>query len=158
MLFDEINASEITGEIARRIPPYVNKIMTTSEGNLAFTKYNDPKKVAKWDWIAQGMGEAAVKASGLYSSREPIMYYNASEAGYPFRKGTTIWEMCAGLVSQVHCYDALPRRRGSFCPRVSTCLKMVCIHLILSWAVLAVTNMVQLFSVPHKMKETQRNV
>ena len=48
------------------------------------------------------MGESATKASGLYSTQDPIMYYNASEAGYPFRRNATLWEMCAGLVGQVH--------------------------------------------------------
>jgi hypothetical protein len=47
------------------------------------------------------MGESATKASGLYSTQDPIMYYNASEAGYPFRRNATLWEMCAGLVGQV---------------------------------------------------------
>ena len=87
-------------EIVKKIEPYMRKVIT-KPGNEAFTKYNDPNKVAKWDWIAQGLGESAAKASGLYSSTESIMFYNASEAGYPFKKGATIWQTCAGLVSQV---------------------------------------------------------
>lgn len=66
-----------------------------------WSRYNDPAKVAKWNWLEQGMGESAVKASSLFSTVDPVMYYNASEAGYPFRKDVTIWEMCAGMVSQV---------------------------------------------------------
>ena len=100
VLFDEIPADEITSTIADLIEPYLKRIMTMP-GNQAFKKHNDPKKVEKWDWIAQGMGESAVKASGLYSTRDPIMHYNASEAGFPFRQDATIWDMCAGLVGQV---------------------------------------------------------
>lgn len=99
-LFDQISASEITGAIVNLIAPYMKNVVT-EDGGTAFKKYNDKSKVAKWDWVAQGMGESAVKASGLYSTRDPIMYYNASEAGYPFRQQASIWDMCAGLVSQV---------------------------------------------------------
>jgi hypothetical protein len=100
VLFDEIPADEIVRAIVQKIEPYMQKVVTTP-GNEAFTKYNDPAKVARWNWVAQGLGESAVKASGLYSTTDPIMFYNASEAGYPFRRGATIWETCAGLVSQV---------------------------------------------------------
>jgi hypothetical protein len=110
VLFDEIPADEIVAEIVKKIEPYMRKVITTP-GNEAFTKYNDPNKVAKWDWIAQGLGESAAKASGLYSSTESIMFYNASEAGYLFKKGATIWQTCAGLVSQV-IYHSRPY---SFC-------------------------------------------
>ena len=98
--FDEITADEVVGAIIEKIPGYVKRIMT-EKGNVAFKKYNDQAKVAQWNWIDQGMGESAVKESGLFSSVDPIMYYNASEAGFPFRKDVTMWEMCAGMVSQV---------------------------------------------------------
>jgi hypothetical protein len=100
VLFDEVTADEVVAEITGRIDPYLKEIFTKA-GNSAFKKYNDPDKVGKWDWVAQGKGALATEASGLYSTQAPIMAYNASEAGYPFRKEATIWEMCAGLVSQV---------------------------------------------------------
>jgi hypothetical protein len=100
VLFDEIPAEDVVGKIMELIDPYIKKILT-EPGNNAFTKYNDPEKVAKWNWVSSGMGESATKASGLYSTLDPIMFYNASEAGYPFRANTTIWEMCSGLVGQV---------------------------------------------------------
>lgn len=101
VLFDEIPAEEVVNAVVEKIPGYVKKIMTTRGGNRAFTKYNDPDKVKRWDWVAQGLGEVATKGSGLYSTSDPVMAYNASEAGFPFRKDRTIWEMCAGLVGQV---------------------------------------------------------
>lgn len=100
VLFDEITGEEVVAEITGKIDGYLKGIFTEA-GNKAFKKYNDDAKVAKWDWIAQGQGELATKASGLYSSHDPIMNYNASEAGFPFKREATVWEMCAGLVSQV---------------------------------------------------------
>lgn len=102
VLFDEVPADEVVDAVINLINPYMRRIMT-EKNNLAFKKYNDPKKVEKWDWVAQGLGELAAKASGLYSTVDPIMYYNASEAGFPFRREATVWETCAGLVSQVGC-------------------------------------------------------
>ena len=100
VLFDEIPADEVVNAVISKIEPYMKRVMTEPQ-NLAFKKYNRPETMTKWDWVAQGMAASAVKASGLYSTRHAIMYYNASEAGYPFKQEATVWEMCAGLVSQV---------------------------------------------------------
>ena len=100
VLFDEIPAEDVVGAVMSRIEPFVRKILT-EPGNRAFTKHNNPETVQKWDWVAQGMGESATRASALYSTLDPIMFYNASEAGSPFRRGATLWEMCSGLVGQV---------------------------------------------------------
>ncbi len=101
ILFDEIPAENVVDAVVGKVPGYVRKIMTTRAGNRAFAKYNDPEKVKRWDWIAQGLGEVATKGSFLYSTSDPVMGYNASEAGFPFRNDRTLWEMCAGLVGQV---------------------------------------------------------
>lgn len=101
VLFDEIPAEDVIAAIMAKVAPYLKSIMVEPGKNEAFTKYNDPEKVKRWDWISSGMGESATKASGLYSTLDPIMFYNASEAGFPFRNGRTLWETCAGLVSQV---------------------------------------------------------
>ncbi len=111
VLFDEIPAEEVVNSVIEKIEPFIQKIMSTREGNVAFRKYNDKAKVAKWNWVDQGLGEVATKGSWLYSTSDPIMAYNASEAGYPFKKDQTIWEMCAGLVGQVRsicCFFGFP--------------------------------------------------
>jgi hypothetical protein len=101
VLFDEVPAEDVVASIMGRIPLYLQRIMTDPGKVEAFTKYNDKAKVQRWDWASSGMGETATKASGLFATTQPIMFYNASEAGFPFRKGETLWETCAGLVSQV---------------------------------------------------------
>lgn len=108
VLFDEVPAEDVVAEIMRRIPPYITRIMTTAEGNIAFKRYNDKEKVSRWNWIEAGVAESAVKASGLFSTTDPIMRYDASEAGYPFRKGVTLWQMCAGLLGQVRAFALFP--------------------------------------------------
>jgi len=101
VLFDEVRSDDVVSAIIQKIEPYIASIMSDPDKNKAFKKYNSADKVAEWDWVSSGMGESATKASGLYSTQDPIMFYNASEAGYPFRKDTTLWETCTGLVSQV---------------------------------------------------------
>jgi hypothetical protein len=100
VLFDEIPADDVVRKVISQVGPYLKTIFTEPK-NQAFKKYNDPAKVARWNWINAGMAQSATKASGLYSTRDPIMYYNGSEAGYLFRQDATLWETCAGLVSQV---------------------------------------------------------
>lgn len=100
-LFVKVPAEDVVASIMKRIPPYIEKIMTTKEGNKAFTRYNDPDKVAKWNWVNAGLAESATQASGLFSTQDPIIQYDATEAGYPFRQDTTLWQMCAGLLGQV---------------------------------------------------------
>ena len=106
VLFDEVPPDDVVAAIIEKIEPYIAGIMTDKDKHRAFKEYNNKGKVARWDWSATGMGESATKASGLYSTQEPIMFYNASEAGYPFKRDSTVWEMCAGLVGQVR---PLPR-------------------------------------------------
>lgn len=100
VLFDEVPAEDVEAAIMQKLEPYIQKIMA-EPGNNAFTKYNDPEKVKKWNWINSGTADSATKSSGLFSSGDPVMYYNASEAGFPFRGNRTLWETCAGLVGQV---------------------------------------------------------
>ncbi len=101
VLFDEVPSDDVVSAIISKIEPFIASIMSDADKHKAFKKYNSADKVAQWDWVSNGMGESATKASGLYSTQDPIMFYNATEAGYPFRKDTTLWEMCTGLVSQV---------------------------------------------------------
>lgn len=107
VLFDEVPADDVVAAIIEKIEPYIAGILTDKEKHKAFKRYNNKDKVAKWDWSSTGMGESATKASGLYSTQDPIMFYNASEAGYPFRGDSTMWEMCSGLVGQVNAASLL---------------------------------------------------
>ena len=52
VLFDEIPAEDVVGAVMQKIDPFIRGIMT-EPGNTAFTKYNDPAKVAKWNWVDQ---------------------------------------------------------------------------------------------------------
>lgn len=98
--FDLIPAEDVVRQIVQLIDPYLKQVFTEPE-NLAFQKYNNPDKVKAWDWRATGMGQSATQVSGLYDSTQPVMYYNASEVGQPFKNGKTLWQTCEGLVRQV---------------------------------------------------------
>ena len=100
VLFDEIPAEDVVRKITEQIDPFLKQIFT-EPGNQAFKKYNDPEKVNRWNWKDAGQAQSATQTSGLYSSTEPIMFYNASEVGYPFKNSKTMWETCEGLVRQV---------------------------------------------------------
>jgi hypothetical protein len=45
---------------------------------------------------------------GLFDTTKPVSAYDSSELGYPFK--TTVWEMCHGLLHQVH--FTMPMRYG----------------------------------------------
>jgi hypothetical protein len=57
-------------------------------------------EVNSWNWTHAGLGEIA-RDDGLYDSQRPVVNYSAAEAGYPFIRDTSIWDMCTGMVSQV---------------------------------------------------------
>lgn len=99
-LFDEIPAEDIVKKIIDQIDPYLHKIFT-EPGNRAFREYNDPAKMNAWNWTSAGMAESATKVSGLFSSVDPIMSYNDTEVGFPFKFGTTMWQTCEGMLRQV---------------------------------------------------------
>lgn len=96
---DEISGDDVIRKIIDQVPHYLREIFTDDSGQ-AFSKYNTPGVRSSWDWVEQGLGEAA-RADGLYTSYQPVVEYSAKEAGSPFRHGRSIWSMCAGLVSQV---------------------------------------------------------
>jgi hypothetical protein len=100
VLFDEIPAEDVVRKIVDQIDPFLQRIFT-EPGNEAFTLWNNKLRVKKWNWTDAGLDGPATKVSGLYDSNTPIMYYNGSEAGYPFKGGRTIWQMCEGLLRQV---------------------------------------------------------
>jgi hypothetical protein len=99
VLFDEIPAEDVVKKIVSQIDPYLRKIFTQAR-NPAFRKYNNPSRLKRWDWASSGLAESATKTSGLFHSTEPIMSYNASEVGYPFRGRKTLWQTCEGLLRQ----------------------------------------------------------
>ena len=98
-LFDEIPAQDVVKKIIDQIDPYLHKIFT-EPGNMAFKKYNNAEKLRAWNWTSVGMAESATKVSGLFSSTDPIMTYNDSEVGYPFKFERTLWHTCDGLLRQ----------------------------------------------------------
>ena len=100
VLFDEIKAEDVVRSIIEEIDPYLKRIFT-EENNLAFTKHNSKDFVRSWNWTATGKAESATKVSGLYEATEPVMKYDASEVGYPFKRARTLWQTCNGLVRQV---------------------------------------------------------
>ena len=99
-LFDEIPAQDVVKKIIDQIDPYLHKIFT-EPGNMAFKKYNNPEKLKTWNWTQASMAESATKVSGLFSSTDPIMAYDASEVGYPFKNARTLWHTCDGMLRQV---------------------------------------------------------
>ena len=100
ILFDEIKAEDVVKSIIDEIDPYLKRIFT-EEDNLAFTRHNSRKAVEEWNWTASAKAESATKISGLYEATQPVMKYDASEVGYPFKRGSTLWQTCNGLVRQV---------------------------------------------------------
>lgn len=100
VLFDEIKAEDVVRSIIEEIDPYLKRIFTEPE-NLAFIKHNGKATVRGWNWTDSGKAESATKVSGLYDATEPVMTYDASEVGYPFKRGRTLWHTCNGLVRQV---------------------------------------------------------
>jgi len=98
-LFDEIPAADVVKKIVDQIDPYLKKIFT-EPGNTAFKRYNDPQKMKAWNWTAAGMAESATKVSGLFSSTDPIMSYNDTEVGFPFKFERTLWQTCEGMLRQ----------------------------------------------------------
>jgi len=93
VLFDEIKAEDIVRTIIEEIDPYLKRIFTEDE-NLAFTKYNQRAVLNSWNWTSTGKAEAATKVSGLYDATEPVMKYDATEVGYPFKRARTLWHTC----------------------------------------------------------------
>lgn len=100
VLFDEIPAEDVVKKIVDEIDPFLHKIFT-EPGNDAFTLHNNKAKVKRWNWKDAGFAESAIKVSGMYESTQPIMNYNESEVGYPFKGGKSMWQMCDGLLRQV---------------------------------------------------------
>lgn len=98
--FDEIPAEDVVSKIVSQIDPFLKSIFADPESK-AFTKYNNPERVNRWNWAETGQAESAAKVSGLYHSNAPIMKYDASEVGYPFRANKILWQTCEGLLRQV---------------------------------------------------------
>ena len=96
-LFDEISPEEVVGRIVAEIDPYLQRIFTEPQ-NLAFKKYNS--NWGEWNWTDTSFAESATMVSGLFMSTEPIMKYDMSEVGYPFRMERTMWHTCNGLLRQ----------------------------------------------------------
>lgn len=118
-LFDEIPAEDVVAKIISQIDPYLHKIFT-EPGNQAFKKHNDKKKLESWNWTSAGMAEPATKVSGLFSSTEPIMSYNHTEVGFPFKMGKTMWQTCEGMLRQariceVHSLKFIPQNLFACC-------------------------------------------
>lgn len=100
VLFDEIESHDVVRSIVEQIDPFLRHIFT-EKGNKAFTRWNNPNEVKRWNWTNTGHAESATRVSGLYMSTQPIMKYDPSEVGYPFKNSKTIWETCEGLLRQV---------------------------------------------------------
>lgn len=100
LLFDEIKGEDIVKSIMEEIDPYLKRIFT-EEGNLAFTKHNSREVINSWNWTASGTAESATKVSGLFEATQPVMKFDATEVGYPFKRASTLWHTCNGLVRQV---------------------------------------------------------
>jgi hypothetical protein len=93
VLFDEIPAEDVVKKIVDEIDPFLHRIFT-EPGNDAFTLHNNKDKVKRWNWEDAGFAESATKVSGMYESTQPIMNYNESEVGYPFKGGKSMWQVC----------------------------------------------------------------
>jgi hypothetical protein len=99
--FDAVAGSDILKEITSKIWPYLQEALTGVNNNAEFTHYNlDTTEVGSWNWVDQNLGHIA-RDDGLYDSQRPVVNYSASEAGYPFIRNTSIWDMCTGMISQV---------------------------------------------------------
>lgn len=55
---------------------------------------------APYDWRTDPTAATLAKDSAMFDTSSPVIHYDTSELGYPFR--TSIWTMCQGLLSQVH--------------------------------------------------------
>jgi hypothetical protein len=98
-LFDEIPAEDVVAKIIDQIDPFLRKIFT-EPGNYAFKSRNNKDTLPTWNWARSGVAESATKVSGLFSSTDPIMSYNETEVGYPFKDEKTIWQTCEGMLRQ----------------------------------------------------------
>jgi hypothetical protein len=99
--FDAISSSDVIKEITKKIWPYLQEAFVGANKNDEFFKYHlDSVEQGTWDWHASGV-DAIARDDGLYGSQHPITNYGAAETGAPFEHDSSIWDMCAGMVSQV---------------------------------------------------------
>jgi hypothetical protein len=99
--FDAISGSDVLKTITQQIWPYIQGALAGANNNSEFKLYNrDNFEVNSWNWANTGLGHIA-RDDGLYDSQRPVVNYSAGEAGYPFIRETSIWDMCTGMVSQV---------------------------------------------------------
>jgi hypothetical protein len=99
--FDAIAGSDVLKAITKKIWPYIQEALVGANSNAEFKLYNrDPAEVAGWNWMDRDLGHIA-RDDGLYDSQRAVVNYSAGETAYPFIRGTSIWDMCTGMVSQV---------------------------------------------------------
>jgi hypothetical protein len=120
--FDAVPGSNILRGIIEEVWPYLQEALVSAQtpnptpaspqtlnpspqaggnGNREFTQENsDVGEMSSWNWVEMGLGHIA-RDDGLYDSQKGIVNYSAGETGYPFANGSSIWDMCTGMVSQV---------------------------------------------------------
>jgi hypothetical protein len=98
--FDEVPGDDVIRAIVASIPGYLREMFANESAVVKspFGRYNVKAVVDSWNW--EGLRETA-RADGIYASHAPVVEYSAGEAGSPFRDGTSVWRMCAGLISQI---------------------------------------------------------
>jgi hypothetical protein len=107
--YDLIESEDVLEHIVKRIPPYWEKVFAKKD-NEAFLKWANSDAKESYRWENNPVHTAAAVNEHVYAWDRPVMFYNGSEIGSPFRN-TTLWETCTGLLSQV--LFTLPVRQQS---------------------------------------------
>ena len=101
--FTSIQGSKMMDGLFTDVWKFLNN--TVWVNNAPWLMYDDGGATA-YNWTKDNL-QLPVD-HGLFDTTKPVSAYDASELGYPFK--TTIWEMCHGLLHQVH--FTMPMRDG----------------------------------------------
>lgn len=97
--FDEIGSSSVLQAVFNQVPAFLKDVYTENDA-FGYQSTGDERGLDIWNWDELGFSGIA-RDSGLFHPSSPIVEYSSSEAGWPFRNDTTLWDMCTSLIAQV---------------------------------------------------------
>lgn len=100
--FDLLESNVVSEAVMNLIGPFFDSVYSTVD-NSAFMYHRSPSfahEPSTWKWGLDASNARRAVRDGLFGSGRDIVKYDQSEIGWPFAEGKTIWEQCAGLVSQ----------------------------------------------------------